>query len=63
MLVDADVECPNDHLLLNDKKEKYCNVYQPIPKWDFNKCEKCGKCASICKQMQLFLLRINSLLL
>ena len=49
MLVDADVECPNDHLLLNAKRKKYCNVYQPIPKWDFNKCEKCGKCASICK--------------
>ncbi len=50
MLVDADVECPNDHLLLSSKRKKYSNVYQPIPKWDFNKCTKCGKCASICKQ-------------
>jgi MinD superfamily P-loop ATPase len=50
MLVDADVECPNDHLLLSVKRKKYCNVYQPIPKWDFSKCTKCGKCASICKQ-------------
>jgi len=50
MLVDADVECPNDHLLLSAKREKYTKVYQPIPKWDFNKCTKCGKCASICKQ-------------
>ena len=50
MLVDADTECPNDHLLLSIKKEEYTKVYQPIPKWDFNKCIKCGKCADICKQ-------------
>lgn len=50
ILVDADVECPNDHLLLSVKRKKYTNVYQPIPKWDFSKCTKCGKCASICKQ-------------
>ncbi|NOQ67901.1 P-loop NTPase [Patescibacteria group bacterium] len=50
MLVDADVECPNDHLLLDIKRKKYIIVYQPIPKWDFSKCVKCGKCADVCKQ-------------
>ncbi len=50
MLVDADVECPNDYLLLSAKRKKYSNVYQPIPKWDFKKCVKCGKCAFVCKQ-------------
>ncbi len=50
MLVDADAECPNDHLLLSIKRKKYATVYQPIPKWDFKKCTKCGKCASVCKQ-------------
>ena len=50
MLVDADVECPNDHLLLDVKRKKYITIYQPIPKWDFSKCVKCGKCASVCKQ-------------
>jgi len=50
MLVDADAECPNDHLLLSVKRKKYATVYQPIPKWDFKKCIKCGKCASVCKQ-------------
>ena len=50
MLVDADVECPNDHLMLSVKRKKYTKVYQPIPKWDFDKCTKCGKCAPICKQ-------------
>ena len=37
MLVDADAECPNDHLLLSLKRKKYRTIYQPIPKWDFNK--------------------------
>jgi len=50
MLADADVECPNDHLMLSVKRKKYITVYQPIPKWDFTKCTKCGKCASVCKQ-------------
>jgi len=50
MLVDADAECPNDHLLLSIKRKKYTTVYQPIPKWDFKKCTKCGRCASVCKQ-------------
>jgi len=50
MLVDADAECPNDHLLLSVKRKKYASVYQMIPKWDFTKCEKCGRCAQVCKQ-------------
>ena len=50
MLVDADAECPNDHLLLSIKRKKHTVVYQPVPKWDFSKCSKCGKCASVCKQ-------------
>lgn len=50
MLIDADVECPNDYLLLSAKRKKYCDVYLPIPKWDFSKCTKCGKCAQVCKQ-------------
>lgn len=50
MLVDADAECPNDHLLLSVRLKRHKTVYQPIPEWDFSKCTKCGKCASICKQ-------------
>ncbi len=50
MLVDADVECPNDHLLLSIERKKHATVYQPVPRWDFSKCTKCGKCASVCKQ-------------
>jgi len=50
MLVDADAECPNDHLLISAKLKKYATVYSMIPKWDFSKCTKCGKCAQVCKQ-------------
>ncbi len=50
MLVDCDVECPNDYLLLNTELEFHKNVFQVIPKWDFSICNKCGKCAEICKQ-------------
>ncbi len=50
ILIDADVECPNDHLILSTKRKKYANIYQLIPKWNFKKCIKCGKCAQICKQ-------------
>ncbi|MGB9772351.1 MAG: 4Fe-4S binding protein, partial [Candidatus Kapaibacteriota bacterium] len=32
------------------RRKKYITVYQPIPRWDFSKCTKCGKCASVCKQ-------------
>jgi MinD superfamily P-loop ATPase len=49
-LLDVDVECPNDHLLLSSKKKQYSKIYQPIPRWNFKKCTKCGKCASVCKQ-------------
>ncbi len=50
MLVDADAECPNDHLLLSVNLRKHSTVYQPIPKFNLKKCVKCGKCASVCKQ-------------
>jgi len=50
MLVDADAECPNDHLLLSIKRKKYAIVYQSIPKFDYSKCTKCGKCALSCKR-------------
>ena len=48
-LIDADVECPNDHLLLNINLKKEKTIYQPIPKWNFDLCIKCGKCAEVCK--------------
>jgi MinD superfamily P-loop ATPase len=50
ILIDVDVECPNDYLLLSAKRRKHSNIYQPIPKWNLKKCIKCGKCAVACQQ-------------
>ncbi len=52
-LVDVDVECPNDHLLLNIDKKQTEIIYQIIPKWNFDICIKCGKCAEVCKQQAI----------
>ncbi|NOR85779.1 AAA family ATPase [archaeon] len=49
LLVDADVDCPNDHLLLNIKRKFHKFVEQRIPIWDFNTCTKCGLCGEVCK--------------
>jgi len=50
LLVDADAECPNDHLLLGVKLKKASVVNQVIPKWNFKKCVKCGACALACQK-------------
>ena len=50
LLVDADVECPNDYLMLSIKQKKDKDIFQLIPKWDFSKCTMCGMCGSVCKQ-------------
>ena len=49
LLVDADVDCPNDHLLLDIKRKLKEKVEQRIPKWDYSKCKKCGLCSAVCK--------------
>ncbi len=50
ILVDADADCPNGHIILNAKRKKQKTIFQFIPKFDFKKCTKCGKCENICKQ-------------
>lgn len=50
LLLDADAECPNDHLLLAARLKKVSTIYQPIPKWDLKKCDKCGRCALACQK-------------
>jgi MinD superfamily P-loop ATPase len=57
LLVDADVDCPNDHLLLNIKREKFKKIYQRIPNINLNKCIKCGKCGDVCKTKALISLK------
>jgi len=53
LLVDADVECPNDHLLLNISLKQVDTIYQSIPKWNNDICIQCGKCAEVCKQQAI----------
>lgn len=49
LLIDADVDCPNDHLLLSIEKEKVKDVTTFLPKFNLNKCVACGKCAKACR--------------
>jgi MinD superfamily P-loop ATPase len=48
LLVDADVDCPNDHLLLGIERKLFKKVYQRVPVWDMDKCTQCGLCGSVC---------------
>jgi MinD superfamily P-loop ATPase len=50
LLMDADVDCPNDNLLLSLKLKKVKDVESMIPKFNFNKCIKCGRCAQVCQE-------------
>jgi len=49
LLVDMDTGCPDDHLLLGIERKFVKNIYQRIPKWNFDKCTKCGLCGRVCE--------------
>ena len=48
-LLDCDVEEPNAHLFLRPAMEDTRTVTTPIPEIDLDKCDRCGKCAAICR--------------
>jgi len=50
LLVDMDVDCPGDDLLLGLKIKKVRDVENMIPKLDSDKCIKCGQCAQVCRE-------------
>ncbi len=55
ILVDCDIECPNDYLLLGQKLIKSEDrVYAKFPQLDESKCQKCNLCASVCKNNAIF---------
>jgi len=55
VLVDCDVECPNDYLLLGQKLKKPVEkITAQFPKLDKTKCQKCGLCVRTCKSNAIF---------
>lgn len=56
LLVDADVDCPNDHLILDIERDRLKNVFQRVPKIDLDKCSRCAKCGLVCKTKSLITL-------
>ncbi len=55
MIVDCDVECPNDYLLVGQRLKKPVDfVYANFPKLIKSKCKKCGLCAKACKSNAIF---------
>ena len=55
VLVDCDVECPNDYLLLGQVlKNPIEKAYAQFPKLDKRKCRKCGICVEACRNNAIF---------
>ena len=59
LLIDADVDCPNDYLILNMERKEIMSVWQRIPICQESICIKCGKCAEICRSNAIVFLKIN----
>lgn len=53
MLVDTDVDCPNDALLLGTKLGNCEEIRFFKPTIDAEKCTKCGECAKVCEEHAL----------
>jgi len=49
LLVDLDVEEPNDSLFITAPLEQVLEQYKMIPTWNENACTLCGECTRICK--------------
>ncbi|PIV10183.1 MAG: hypothetical protein COS49_01845 [Candidatus Portnoybacteria bacterium CG03_land_8_20_14_0_80_41_10] len=55
ILVDSDIECPNDYLLLGQVLGKPVEkTYTRFPKLDRSKCRKCGVCVRNCRSNAIF---------
>jgi MinD superfamily P-loop ATPase len=50
LLVDADVECPDDHIILSTTREKVKNVHAMLPSFNPENCSKCGNCLKVCRE-------------
>ena len=54
VLYDSDVECPNDHLIINKELKDPQKVYKDYPILDKEKCTKCGTCSNTCREHAIF---------
>ncbi len=54
VLVDCDVECPNDYLLLGQKIKEEEKIYGEFPELIKEKCRKCGLCVKTCRESAIF---------
>jgi MinD superfamily P-loop ATPase len=56
VLCDCDVECPNDHLILDKGLDKKTSetIYQEYPVLNKEKCIKCGLCSKTCRENAIF---------
>jgi MinD superfamily P-loop ATPase len=59
LLVDCDVECPNDYIILGREqlRNPVAKTYTHYPLIDKGKCTKCGKCVINCKSNAIFQLK------
>jgi len=53
-LIDCDVDCPGSHLILGAELGKKQEVLSFIPKFNPEKCMKCGLCVSRCETNSLY---------
>ncbi|NPA74538.1 MAG: P-loop NTPase [Euryarchaeota archaeon] len=53
VLVDADVECPDDYILLNSKLDAQEDVNLFKPKFNYDICTGCGLCVENCSENAL----------
>jgi len=55
VLVDCDIECPNDYLLLGQNLGKpQEKIYAEFPALNKAKCKKCGLCVTTCRSNAIF---------
>ncbi len=57
ILVDADVECPDDHIILSTTRERVADVESLIPLFNREKCTKCGVCSEVCRENALIFVK------
>lgn len=53
LLIDADVDCPDDDLILSIDTERIKEVENMIPEIDEEECIRCGRCVESCRENAL----------